>query len=84
MICAALLAGGIGSRLNQGKPKQFVNINNKPILVHSVETFLNVNDLIQYTPNGEETGLYLVDSISCNYAEYTMSIELSKYYPQQI
>ena len=45
MICAALLAGGIGSRLNQGKRKQFVNINNKPILVHSVETFLNVNDL---------------------------------------
>lgn len=42
MICAAMLAGGIGSRLKQGKPKQFVNINNKPILVHSVEKFLNV------------------------------------------
>lgn len=45
MICAAMLAGGIGSRLKQGKPKQFVNINNKPILVHSVETFLNVDKL---------------------------------------
>lgn len=45
MICAAMLAGGIGSRLKQGKPKQFVNINDKPILVHSVETFLNVDDL---------------------------------------
>lgn len=44
MICAAILAGGIGSRLKQGKPKQFVNINNKPILVHSVETFLNVKE----------------------------------------
>ena len=45
MICAAMLAGGVGSRLKQGKPKQFVNINNKPILVHSVETFLNVDEL---------------------------------------
>lgn len=44
MICAAMLAGGIGSRLKQGIPKQFVNINNKPILVHSVEKFLNVKD----------------------------------------
>ncbi|MCQ2970043.1 MAG: 2-C-methyl-D-erythritol 4-phosphate cytidylyltransferase [archaeon] len=45
MICAAILAGGIGSRLKQGKPKQFVNINNKPILVHSVEIFLSVDEL---------------------------------------
>ena len=44
MICAAMLAGGIGSRLKQKKPKQFVNIDNKPILVHSVEKFLKVNE----------------------------------------
>ena len=44
MICAAILAGGIGSRLKEGKPKQFVDINNKPILVHSVEKFLNVKE----------------------------------------
>lgn len=44
VICAAILAGGIGSRLKQGIPKQFVEINNKPILVHSVEKFLNVKD----------------------------------------
>ena len=44
MICAAILAGGIGSRLKQEKPKQFININHKPILVHSVGTFLNVNE----------------------------------------
>lgn len=42
MICAAMLAGGIGSRLKQGTPKQFVKINNKPILVHSIEIFLKV------------------------------------------
>ena len=45
MICAAMLAGGIGSRLKQGIPKQFVKINNKPILVHSIEIFLKVVEL---------------------------------------
>lgn len=45
MICAAMLAGGIGSRLKQGLPKQFVKINNKPILVHSTETFLKVGEI---------------------------------------
>ena len=56
MICAAMLAGGIGSRLKQGKPKQFVKINDKPILVHSVETFLNVKKLdkiIVSSPNNK-------------------------------
>lgn len=46
--------------------------------------FLDVNDLILYTPQGEETGLYIINSINCNYAEYTMEIELNKYYPQQL
>lgn len=44
MICAAMLAGGTGTRLKQEEPKQFININDKPILVHSVETFLNVEE----------------------------------------
>ena len=72
---------------NQRAKYELVESTNKQIKL-SLQTiampFLEVNDLIQYTPNGEETGLYLVNSISCNYAEYTMSIELSKYYPQQI
>ena len=34
MIFGALLAGGIGQRLGCGKPKQFLEICGKPILVH--------------------------------------------------
>ena len=49
MICAAMLAGGIGTRLKQGIPKQFVKINNKPILVHSIEIFLKVVEYINKT-----------------------------------
>ena len=63
MICAAILAGGIGSRLKQGKPKQFVNINNKPILVHSVEIFLSVDELDKIIVSGAFGGLSWSNSI---------------------
>lgn len=41
MIYGAILAGGIGSRMgNTDKPKQFLHIGNKPIIVHTVEKFI--------------------------------------------
>lgn len=45
MICAALLAGGIGTRLDVGMPKQFYLIGDKPILIHSLEAFLKVEEM---------------------------------------
>ncbi len=40
MIFAAVLAGGIGKRMgNVDKPKQFLMIGKKPIIVHTVEQF---------------------------------------------
>ncbi len=40
MIYGVILAGGIGSRMgNVDKPKQFLHIGNKPIIVHTVEKF---------------------------------------------
>lgn len=44
MIYAVILAGGIGSRMgNVEKPKQFLHIGKKPILIHTVEKFI-IND----------------------------------------
>ncbi len=45
MIYAVIAAGGIGSRMgNPEKPKQYLTIKNKPIIVHTVEKFfLNKN-----------------------------------------
>lgn len=41
MAYAAVLAGGIGSRMgNKDLPKQYMTINGKPILVRSVEQFV--------------------------------------------
>ena len=45
MIFAAMLAGGIGSRMGLNKPKQFEKVGDKPILVHSTETFLKVKEI---------------------------------------
>lgn len=41
MIYAGILAGGIGSRMgNVPLPKQFLDLDGKPILVHTVEKFI--------------------------------------------
>ena len=45
MIFAAMLAGGIGSRMKLDKPKQFEMVGGKPILVHSIEKFLKVSEI---------------------------------------
>lgn len=41
MTVALLTAAGIGSRMGQVVPKQFLNINDKPILVYTMERFQN-------------------------------------------
>ncbi len=40
MIFAVVLAGGVGSRMgNAEKPKQFLTIGGKPVLIHTIERF---------------------------------------------
>lgn len=54
MIFAAILAGGSGSRMgNIEKPKQFLTLGSKPILIHTIEKFSIVNSfekIIVLTP----------------------------------
>lgn len=38
---AILLAGGVGSRMNQDIPKQFLNVYDKPVIVYTLEAFQN-------------------------------------------
>ena len=39
MNVAVLLAGGIGKRLNAGKPKQFVDLLGKPMILYAMEIY---------------------------------------------
>ncbi len=41
MTVAIIIAGGKGKRARQPVPKQFISVNDKPILVHTLECFQN-------------------------------------------
>lgn len=63
-IFAAILAGGAGTRMRgAGRPKQFLEIGGRPILIHSVERFLENDDF--------ETVLVLVPQ---EWVEYTKEL----------
>ena len=39
MNIALILAGGFGTRMGQDIPKQFIHVNNRPILIYTLEAF---------------------------------------------
>lgn len=45
MNVAMIIAGGSGQRMHQDIPKQFLNVNNKPIIVYTMEAFQNHPDI---------------------------------------
>ncbi len=54
MIFAAILAGGIGSRMGgTDTPKQFLALGNKPVIIHTIEKFIineKIDKVIVLTP----------------------------------
>ena len=45
MNIGLLIAGGIGQRMGQEIPKQFININDKPVIIYTLEAFQNHPDI---------------------------------------
>lgn len=45
MNIALLIAGGIGSRMGQEIPKQFINVNDKPVIIYTLEAFQNSDNI---------------------------------------
>ena len=39
MNIAVIIAGGVGSRMGQDLPKQFINVYDKPVLIYTLESF---------------------------------------------
>lgn len=39
MVTAIILAGGVGSRVGAGRPKQFIEVLGKPVLAYTIEIF---------------------------------------------
>ncbi len=42
---ALIVAGGKGLRMGNNTPKQFLLLNNKPVLMHTIEAFAKINGL---------------------------------------
>ena len=45
MIFAGIVAGGTGNRMGANMPKQFLDLNEKPILIHTVEKFYAIANI---------------------------------------
>ena len=74
MIFAVILAGGTGSRMGGTDiPKQFLNLGNKPVIVHTIEKFAindNIDKIIVLTPeNFINHTVHLIDEYIPNNKE---------------
>lgn len=45
---ALIVAGGSGNRMNNSVPKQFLEIDNKPVLVHTFEAFIRFDSELEF------------------------------------
>lgn len=54
MNIGLIIAGGTGQRMKQEIPKQFLNVNDKPIIIYTLEAF-------QRHPNIDEIGVVCID-----------------------
>ena len=45
---ALIVAGGSGSRMNAAVPKQFIEINGRPVLMHTFDVFLQYDTQIEF------------------------------------
>lgn len=36
---ALIIAGGVGARMGQDIPKQFINVHDKPVIIYTLEAF---------------------------------------------
>lgn len=71
MIYAAILAGGKGTRVGTNVPKQFLNLGDKPILIRTIDAFVE-SKLVDF--------IYV--SVSEMWLEHTKE-QLCKYYSEE-
>ena len=69
MNVVAILAGGMGTRLKSSLPKQFIKLDNKPILIHTISRFIDLDDID-----------LIIVAIPFDYLEYTRNL-LEEFYP---
>ena len=71
MNIAVLTAGGIGSRTHQDLPKQFLTVENKPIIIYTLEAF-------QRHPSIDEIYVSCLDGWSAVLEAYAKQFNITK------
>jgi 2-C-methyl-D-erythritol 4-phosphate cytidylyltransferase len=74
---ALIVAGGKGTRIKSKLPKQFLELNGKPILLHTIEAFFRYSDDIQIILVLPEDDFPIWESI-CDRFQFTKPIVLQK------
>lgn len=74
---ALIVAGGKGTRINSKLPKQFLRLNGKPILLHTIEAFYNYSTKISVVLVLPEDDFEIWASI-CNEFNFIRPIILQK------
>lgn len=71
MNIAIILAGGSGQRMNQDIPKQFLNVNDKPVIIYTMEAF-------QRHPDIDAIGVVCLDGWHDILKAYAKQYKISK------
>lgn len=71
MNIAILTAGGIGSRTHQDLPKQFITVDNKPIIIYTLEAF-------QQHPNIDEIYVSCLEGWNAVLEAYAKQFNITK------
>ena len=71
MNIAILTAGGIGSRTHQDLPKQFITVDNKPIIIYTLEAF-------QQHPNIDEIYVACLEGWNLVLEAYAKQFNITK------
>lgn len=71
MNVAIVIAGGVGSRMGQQIPKQFINVRDKPVLIYTLEAF-------QAHPQVEAIEVVCIDGWEDTLKAYAKQFGISK------
>ena len=68
MVVGGIVAGGIGSRMGQNiKPKQFLDLAGKPVVVHTIEKFLASPEIDKVVVGVHKDWLHLMNDLVDKY-----------------
>lgn len=72
MVFGAILAGGIGSRMKEEIPKQFLLLEDKPVIIYSLEKFLQCPRMDQ-----------VFIGVNADWIDYTQDL-INQFLPEQV